>query len=250
MIKSPQQINVMSQGGKILAKVSRQLENMVRPGMATEELDKKAAHLIKSAGVQPSFLHYKGYPKNICVSVNEEVVHGIPSDRTIKNGDLVGIDLGIFYRGLHVDSAITVAVGKVDEQARKLLDSTKSALYEAIKIIKDGVSTYEIGKIIYETAKQNGVSSIKDLCGHGIGQNLQDPPSVFNFPNRKDNVILKEGMTICIEPMFSLGQPEVEIKKDKWTVVTRDRSLAAHFEHTVLVTKNGAEVLTVNDILL
>lgn len=234
----------MRQGGKILAKTLKRLEDMVAPGISDEDLDREAALMIKRAGARPSFLNYKGYPKNICVSINEEVVHGLPSGRKFQEGDLVGIDLGVLYQGLHTDAAITVGVGKIDPKAKLLMKTTKLALDEASKLVKPGVHLYEIGKKISKISESAGLSVVKDLCGHGIGRSLQEPPSILNFSDKKYDFILRPGMTICLEPMLNLGRSEIQIKKDGWTVITKDHSRSAHFEYTILVTKSGFEILT------
>lgn len=244
MIKNYHQIETMRRGGKILAKILKRLEEMVKPGVSGEDLDREAAWMIKEAGAKPSFLNYKDYHKNICVSINEEVVHGLPSERKFQNGDLIGIDLGILYQGLHTDAAITIGVGKIDPKTKLLMETTKLALDEAIKLVKPGARLYDIGRKISQIAKSAGLSVVKDLCGHGIGKNLQEPPSILNFPDKKYDFILRPGMTICLEPMLNLGRSEIQTKKDGWTVITKDHSRSAHFEHTILVAKNGFEILT------
>lgn len=247
-IKSSHEIEIMRQGGKILAKILKRLGEMVRPGISDEDLDREAALMIKRAGAKPSFLNYKGYPKSICVSVNDEVVHGLPSKRKFQGGDLVGIDLGILYppsgRGLHTDAAITVGAGNLDPKSKLLMETAKLALDEAVKLIKPGARLYDISCKISEIAKNAGLSVVKDLCGHGIGENLQEPPSILNFPDKRYDFVLRSGMTICLEPMLNLGGFGIQTKKDGWTVATKDHSRSAHFEHTILVTKTGCEVLT------
>jgi len=243
-LKNRNEIEVMRAGGKISARVLEILEKAIKPGITTESLDALAKDEILKAGGKPAFKGYGGFPANICVSINDEVVHGIPSDRIIQEGDLVGIDLGTLFRGYYTDTAITVPCGKIDAQKQKLLQVTKKALNLAIKAIRPGKRLGDIQAVIQNTIENAGFGVIRDLSGHGIGKNLQDPPSVPNFGKAGLGPVLKEGMTLAIEPMVSEGDWRVKVLADAWTVVTLDKSPSAHSEHTIVVTATGAEVLT------
>ncbi len=221
-IKTKEEIKIMRAGGKIAARVLEKLKKKILPGMTVKELDTLAEKEILKAEATPSFKNYHKYPATTCVSVNEEVVHGIPTNKIIHEGDLVGLDLGVFYKGYHTDTAVTIGVGKITPHAQKLRDITESALKKGIKAIKPGVHLGDIQEIIQKEIEKNGFGVIRDLSGHGIGKNLQESPSIPNFGKTGTGPVLKDG----------------------WTVVTADRSLAAHFEHTVAITKTGAEVLT------
>jgi len=243
-IKSKKQIEIMKEGGKIAAHILKILVKNTKPGVKTKDLEKQAREEINKAGVKPSFLGHAGYPATICVSVNDEVVHGIPSDKVIKEGDIIGIDLGILYRGYHSDTAKTVGVGKISVEKKKLLEITEKSLYEGLSLVKEGVYLGDVQNRIQKTIEKAGYSVIRDLAGHGIGKNLQEPPSIPNFGKPKTGPILKEGMVLAIEPMVSRGDWHVKILEDGWTVVTVDGSDSAHFEHTIAVKKDGFEILT------
>ncbi|OGD57327.1 type I methionyl aminopeptidase [Candidatus Berkelbacteria bacterium RBG_13_40_8] len=243
-IKTKEEIKIMRAGGKIAARVLENLKKVIKPGMTIKELDTLAEKEILKAGGIPSFKNHHKYPATTCISVNEEVVHGIPTNRIIKKGDLVGLDLGVYYRGYHSDTAITIGVGKITPEARKLRDVTEKALQRGIKAIKPELHLGDIQEIVQKTIENAGFGVIRDLSGHGIGKKLQESPSIPNFGKSGSGPVLKEGMTLAIEPMVSAGDWHVNVLKDGWTVVTADGSLAAHFEHTIAVTKNGAEILT------
>jgi methionyl aminopeptidase len=242
-IYKTEEIKVLREGGKRLASVLYQVAEMAKPGVATIELDKMAERLIREAGGEPSFKNYKTvedkipYPASLCVSINDEVVHGIPGPRKIKDGDVVSLDLGMKYKNLYTDMAITVGTGKIIEVAKKSLE-------EGIKVIKEGTRIGDIGFVIQNCAKKNGFNVVRQLVGHGVGYKPHEEPEIPNFGNRGTGEILKQGMVLAIEPMLTEGNSEVFLSSDNWTWKTKDGSLAVHFEYTVVVTKNGAEVLT------
>ncbi|MBI2677093.1 MAG: type I methionyl aminopeptidase [Candidatus Yanofskybacteria bacterium] len=250
-IKTKQQIETMADGGKILKEILQNLSLAVKPGIKTEELDKLAEELVFSwvkknpeASILSSFKGYRGYPAFICISVNDEVVHGLPSDRVIKKGDVIGLDFAVKYKGLHVDSALTVGVGEISTEAKKLIRVTKEALDVGIKEATVGNTTGDIGFAIQKYVEKNGFSVVRELVGHGIGEHLHEEPYVPNYGKKKEGETLKEGMTIAIEPMVNFGKHEVVLAKDGITYRTKDGSLSAHFEHTVVITKDGPRILT------
>lgn len=243
-IKTENEIEVMREGGKIAALILNLLAENVKPGITTKELDSIAANEIRKAGAIASFLGHAGYPASICTSLNSEVVHGIPSGRILRDGDLVGIDLGILFKGYHTDTALTVPVGKIDYPKKELLRITKKSLDEGLVIIKPGIHLGDVCHRIQKIIEGAGYSVIRDLAGHGIGRELQENPSIPNYGREASGPILKEGMVLAFEPMVSAGDWHVKILKDGWTVVTLDGSLAAHFEHTVAITRDGFEILT------
>jgi len=251
-LKNEQEIKIMRESGRLAAEVLDQLCQKTEPGITTQELDRFAEKLIRQRGAQPSFKGYKGYPAAICVSVNEEIVHGLPSQRQLKNGDVVGIDLGVFWRGFHTDVAATVIVGgKTEKEVEDLVKTTYQALYKALEATKPGNHISDISKAIFEFIEGRGFSVVKDCTGHGIGREIHEEPSVPNFityDKKTGEIILgpelKEGMVIAIEPMAALKMSEVYVKDDGWTIATKDNSYTAHFEHTVAITQNGYEVLT------
>lgn len=244
-IKTPQEIEAMRQSGKILSATLRMLENEIRDGMTTGQLDKLAEQMIRDHGAKPSFLGYQGFPASLCVSINEEIVHGIPGERVVKNGDIVGLDLGATYKGMITDSAVTVPIGQVSAQANKLLEATKKALMTGIDVVKDGVRIGDIGAVIEDVIYRAGFCVVESLCGHGVGHQVHEDPSILNYGTRGTGQMLKSGMTIAIEPCISISSKEMVLAKDDWTCLSRDGSLSAQFEHTVLVTNQGAEILTV-----
>jgi len=243
-IKTEKELEIMREGGKIAARILNLLAQKVKPGITTKELDLIAAAEIKKSGAKASFLGHAGFPASICTSINSEVVHGIPSGRILRDGDLVGIDLGILFMGYHNDTALTVPVGKIDYPKKELLNITQKSLAEALDIIRPGIHLGDIGHRIQKIVEGAGYSVIRDLAGHGIGRELQENPSIPNFGRPGSGPVLKKGMVLAIEPMVSAGDWQVKILKDGWTVVTCDGSLSAHFEHTVAVTADGHEILT------
>lgn len=245
IIKTKEEIAIMKQGGRILAEILKDVSKKIKEGMSTKDIEKLTDELISQKGAKPAFKGYNGFPSSICVSVNEEVVHGMPkADKILKNGDIVGLDLGILYQGLYTDSAITVGVGKISKQAKKLIKETRKALYLGIKQVKPGNYITDISRAVENHAHKHGFSVVHDLVGHGVGKQVHEDPKVPNFYTKSAEIKLEPGMTIAIEPMINIGRSYIEISKDGWTVITKDRELSAHFEHTVAVTEKGCEILT------
>jgi methionyl aminopeptidase len=246
-LKSKRELDRMRTAGAIVYAVLDAMEGWVRPGVRTKELDRRAESLIRSRGAEPSFLGYMGYTASICVSVNEEVVHGIPSERALKDGDLVSVDVGARYQNYHGDAARTFAVGGVSAPARRLLDDTRESLERAIGQVRPGGRLSEIARAVESVARERGYGVVRDYVGHGIGSRLHEDPQVPNFVSPEllqNDVELSEGMVLAIEPMFTLGSHKVRKLADGWTVVTSDGALSAHFEDTVAVTADGPEVFT------
>ncbi|MEM6452798.1 MAG: type I methionyl aminopeptidase [Cyanobacteria bacterium P01_D01_bin.105] len=245
-IKSASEIETMRSAAKIVATVLKEISEMTEAGMTTADLDDHAEKRIREMGATPSFKGYHGFPASICASVNNEVVHGIPRKRkVIKQGDVVKIDTGAFYEGFHGDSCITIAVGNVKPKAQRLIDAAEKALYAGIGQVKAGNTLLDIAGAIEDSVKADKFAVVEDYTGHGVGRNLHEEPAVFNFrTKRAPNVVLKPGMTLAIEPILNEGTKHTRTLKDRWTVVTLDRSLSAQWEHTVLVTEDGYEILT------
>ncbi len=249
-IKSKEEIEIMRRGGQILARVLSEVAVEVRAGVNLKKLDNLAEKLILGSDARPSFKGYKptgankAYPAALCVSLNHEVVHGVPDDRIIKEGDVVGLDLGVFYEGFHTDGAVTIGVGQISETTQKLIAVTKESLDLAIQMITPGVYWGDVAYEIKKFVEDNKFSVVRDLTGHGIGKNLQEDPFLPNFGRKGDEPLLKEGMVIAVEPMVVMGRPEVEIGLDGFVYQTRDQGLAAHFEHTLAVVKDGVDILT------
>jgi methionyl aminopeptidase len=250
-IKSSNEIALMIKAGKILAKVLEELSKFCQPGITTDEINTQADYLIRTQGALPGFFGYNGFPKSICISVNNEVVHGIPGPRIIQDGDLVSLDCGAVYEGLWADSGLTVGVGEVSVEARKLLVITQQALYAGIRAARAGNRIGDISASIQSYVEKSGFSVVRDLVGHGIGRAMHEPPQVPNFGQINTGPILKEGYGLAIEPMVNQGTHKVKTLKDGWTVVTEDGKLSAYFEHTVLVTEGEPIVTTLrNDEIL
>ena len=246
-IKSAREIELMTEAGRILAIVHDELEKALRPGMTTKEIDKLGEEVIRSYGCVPSFLNYNGYPASVCVSVNDEVVHGIPShNRIIKEGDIVSLDAGVIYKGYHSDAARTHAIGEISKAAADLIKVTEECFFEGIKYAKEGNYLFEISNAIGKYAEERGYGVVRDLCGHGIGSHLHEAPEIPNYEMNRRGPKLRAGMTLAIEPMINIGTWEVDWLDDDWTVVTRDGSLSAHYENTVLITENGPVLLTLS----
>ena len=249
ILKNIEDINKLREGGKIIASVLREAASRALPGVKTIELDMLAEKIIREAGGRPSFKNYKTpddkipYPASLCVSINEEVVHGIPGERFLKDGDIVSLDLGMEYKGFYTDAAVTVSVGNISEQAKKLIETTKEALNLGIMTVKNGAFTGDVGYAIQSFA-ENGFNVIRKLVGHGLGRKVHETPEVPNFGAKGKGEILREGEVIAIEPMITAGRHDIYLDKDLWTWKTKDGSLSAHFEHTIIVTKNGAEIIT------
>lgn len=243
-IKTPEEIKIMAEGGKILAKALKEVEKMAKAGITTLELDRAAEALILKAGAKPAFKGYDGFPYSLCVSVNDVIVHGLPSAYTLKEGDLVGLDLGVLWKGYNTDMAVTVAIGEVSFEAKRLLNVTKKALRMGIKKARAGVTTGDIGNTIQRYVEDQAFGIVRDLCGHGIGKEVHEDPQVPNYGQRHKGTKLEEGMVICIEPMLTMGGHVLKRAKDGYGFATKDGSLGAHFEHTLAITKDGAKVLT------
>ncbi len=243
-IKTSEEIKIMAEGGKILARIMKELEKQVRPGITTKELDKAAEGLVLSSGAKCSFKGYNGYPACLCTSVNEEIVHAVPSDRVLKEGDILSLDLGVFYRGYHSDMAITLPVGDISPEAQKLIKVTKESLEIGIKEIEIGGTFGDIGSAIQEYVESHGFNVVRDLCGHGIGKDLHEDPEILNYGKPGTGPKIKEGMVFCLEPMVTVGDWHIKKSKDGQGFITSDGSLSAHFEHTIAVTKTGCHVLT------
>lgn len=245
-IKSEKEIELMRESGKILASVLQELEAEIREGISTLDIDKKCSELIKKHDCIPSFLNYNGYPASICISVNEQVVHGIPNKKTIlKNGDIVSLDCGVIYKGFHSDAARTLPVGEISDNAQMLIDVTKQSFFEGIRFAKEGNHLHEISEAIQKYVEAHGFSVVRDLVGHGIGRALHEEPQIPNFAQRRRGPVLRAGMTLAIEPMVNEGRYDVYWEDDDWTVVTEDGSLSAHYENTILITGGEPELLTI-----
>lgn len=244
-VKSKREIELMKEAGRILGTVLNNLEKEIKPGMSTWQVDKIGEEMIRSYGCIPSFLGYGGFPGSICVSVNEQVVHGVPSKKKIlKEGDIVSLDAGVIYKGYHSDAARTYGVGEISPEAARLIEVTKQSFFEGIKFAKEGCHLYEISNAIAEYNEKHGYGVIRDLVGHGIGTELHEDPEVPNFRQTRRGMKLYEGMTLAIEPMVAAGGYAVKTLDDDWTTVTADNSLSAHYENTVLVTKEGPQILS------
>lgn len=244
-IKNSQEVDKLRAAALVVAKTLALLKKEIHAGISTEDLDQIARKKIEAEGAKPGFLGYRGYPATLCVSINEEVVHGIPSSkRIIKDGDIVSFDVGTIVDGFYGDAAITVAVGKVKPEHLKLIEVTEKSLNKALAVIKDGVHLGDISHAVQEFVEKEGMSVVRDFTGHGIGRNLHEDPSIPNYGSAGKGLILRSGMTLAIEPMVCLGKGDITVKKDGWTAVSSDGSYAAHFEHDVCVTDSGCEILS------
>ena len=244
-IKSAREIELMREAGRLLEIVHNELEQFIQPGISTLDIDRRGEQIIRSFGCTPNFLHYNGYPASICVSVNDEVVHGIPSKhRILQEGDIVSLDAGLIYQGFHSDAARTHAVGQISNEARQLMDVTKQCFFEGIRYAKAGCHLHDISNAIDAYAHKFGYGVVEELVGHGIGKALHEDPQIPNFHQKRRGIKLVPGMTLAIEPMINMGRCDVEWLDDDWTVVTQDGSLSAHYENTVLITEGEPEILT------
>lgn len=247
-IKTAREIDLMRHAGKLLEKVHDELAKMIKPGISTWDIDHLGEEIIRSYGCIPNFLHYNGFPASICVSVNDEVVHGIPNKRHIlKEGDIVSLDAGLIYQGYHSDAARTHAVGEISKEAEQLVKVTKESFFEGIKFAKAGNHLHEISAAIGNYAERFGYGVVRELVGHGIGTHLHEDPQIPNFACKSRGIRLQPGMTLAIEPMINIGRPEVVWLDDDWTVVTEDGTLSAHYENTVLITEGEPEILTLTN---
>ena len=245
LLKSPREIALMRAGGRILAEAMERLRTLVKPGISTLEIDREVEEFIHSCGAKPAFKGYRGFPATICASINEEVVHGIPSaQRRVKEGDIIGLDLGCVVDGYYADCALTLAVGEVPRRVQELLDVTRESLERAIAECRPPRRLGDVSRAVQSYVERHGFSVVRAFVGHGIGRALHEDPQVPNFGEPGRGPVLKPGMVLAIEPMVTMGSWEVRILEDRWTAVTQDGSLAAHFEHTVAITEHGPEVLT------
>ena len=243
-IKCDEEIKLLREAGKIVYETHQYLKKYVKAGITTKELDTLAENFILSKNATPSFKNYEGFPCTLCTSVNQEVVHGIPSNYKLKNGDIISIDIGACYKGFHGDSAWTYPVGEISEEKKYLLKHTELSLYEGIKQVKPGARIGDISNAVEEYAKKHNLGVVKELVGHGVGRSVHEDPDVPNFGKKGAGPVLREGMVIAIEPMLTLGSPDIVILDDDWTIETEDFSPSAHYEHTVAVTKDGYKILT------
>ncbi|MCQ4088837.1 type I methionyl aminopeptidase [Saccharibacillus sp. JS10] len=242
--KSEAELVLMREAGRIVAETHRILAKVIKPGVTTAELDRIADETIRSQGAVPSFKGYNGFPASICVSINEQLVHGFPSERKLREGDIVSIDVGAQYRGYHGDSAWTYPVGRISDEAQRLLDVTEGSLHAGLALVKSDVRLFTISHAIQRHIEESGMSVVREFVGHGIGQDLHEEPNIPNYGIEGRGPLLKPGMVLAIEPMVILGGRQVRTLEDQWTVVTVDGSWCAHFEHTIAVTQNGLEILT------
>ncbi len=242
--KTLKEIEIMRKGGKILAQIMERLKKKVRPNIKTIELENLAEKLISEYKVKPSFKGYNNFPFCLCTSINEEIVHGLPSQRVLKEGDILSLDLGIIYKGFHADMAVTIGVGKISFLAQRLIRVTKKALKLAIKKAKIGNTFGDIGNTIQRYVESQGFNVVRDLCGHGIGRKLHEEPQVLNYGKRHKGEKIEKGMVFCIEPMVVVGNWQIEKAPDGFCWKTKDNSLSAHFEHTIAVLEKGPEILT------
>ena len=243
-IKTEEELKVLSEGGKILAAIVKQLQGILKAGLTTKQIDSYAENIIRDYGVLPAFKGYRGFPGYVCISVNQEVVHGIPSDRVIKEGDIVSLDVGIIHKDYYVDTATTAGIGRIGPELQKLLEITLNSLYKGIEQARVNNYLSDISHAVQKYVEANRFSVVRDFVGHGIGRNLHEDPEIPNFGPPHQGPILKKGMVLAIEPMVNLGSWQTKILSDGWTVVTQDGKASAHFEHTVAITENGPKILT------
>ena len=247
VIKSAREIELMRQAGKITAGARSIARQMIEPGVSTKAINKEVFNFIKKSGAEPSFLGYHGYPASVCISVNDQVIHGIPGKRVLEGGDIVSVDMGATWKGFVGDCAGTFACGKVSDEAQKLIEVTRQSFFEGIKYARQGYRISDIGAAVQQYVEAHGFSVVREYVGHGIGAKMHEEPEVPNFGNPGHGPRLVKGMTICIEPMVNAGGAAVKVLSDGWTVVTADSSLSAHYENTVLITDGEPEILTMAD---
>ncbi|HWK11347.1 MAG TPA: type I methionyl aminopeptidase [Vicinamibacterales bacterium] len=246
--KSPAEIEKMRAANQLVARILDDLAALVQPGVSTADLDAEAEARVRAGGAEPAFKGYRGYPATLCASVNEQVVHGIPNTRPLASGDIISLDMGVKLNGYYGDSAVTVAVGTVSDEVKKLLRVTEEALERGIAQVRIGGRISDIGHAIQAHVEANGFSVVREFVGHGIGASLHEEPQIANYGDANRGPRMAEGMTFAIEPMVNMGRPSVRVLADGWTAVTRDGSLSAHFEHTVAVTKAGPDILTLRPV--
>lgn len=247
ILKSPEEVRKIERAGRIVAEVLKELREQIRPGMTTLDLDQRAEAGIRKRGGQPAFKGYRGFPATLCTSVNDEIVHGIPSKRTLQEGDIIGLDLGAIVEGYYGDAAITVAVGAIRPEVQRLVQVTRESLYRGIEQMKAGHRLSDVSHAVQTHVEAAGYSVVKDFVGHGIGQALHEEPQLPNFGKPGQGPRLRFGMVLAIEPMVNMGKDGVRVLDDHWTAVTEDGSLSAHFEHTVAITESGPVILTSNN---
>lgn len=246
VLKTGRELSIMREACKISAQALKLIGEAIEPGVTTAELDRIAESFIRSCGATPNFKGYNGYPATACISINNEVIHGIPTaKRKIQNGDIVSVDLGALFEGYHGDNAATFACGDVSEEAKRLMDATRESLFEGIKMARAGGRIGDISNAIQSYVEARGYSVVRDFVGHGVGTSLHEAPEVPNFGIAGRGVRLMPGMTLAIEPMINVGKPQVKIMPDGWTVLTQDGSLSAHFEHTIAITADGPQIMTI-----
>ena len=243
-IKSDEEIKLLRIAGNIVYKTHQYLKSYIKEGITTKELDRLGEEFIRSQGATPSFKGYEGFPTALCISINDEVVHGFPSDRKLKNGDIVTLDIGACYKGYHGDSGWTYAVGEISEENKYLMEHTEKALFEGLAQIKPGNRIGDISAAIQKYAEDHNLGIVKELCGHGVGTDVHEDPNVPNYGKKNTGPRLRKGMVIAVEPMLTLGSPNIYLDDNNWTVITRDGKNAGHYEHTIAVTENGYEILT------
>ncbi len=244
-IKSAREIELMREAGKILGTVHNEMEDKIKAGMSAFEIDQMAEKIIRGYGCDPSFLGYNGFPGSVCISINDEVVHGLPEkDKIVKDGDIVSLDMGVIYKGYQSDAARTIAIGQIDPEVQKLMDVTKESFFVGIEQARDGNHLFDISAAIGDYAESFGYGVVRDLVGHGIGQEMHEDPTIPNFRQKRKGMKIREGMTFAIEPMINMGRPEICQLDDGWTIVTDDGSMSAHYENTILITDGEPEILS------
>ena len=244
-IKSAREIELMREAGKILGTAHNEMEDQIKAGMSAFEIDQIAEKIIRGYGCEPSFLGYNGFPGSVCISINDEVVHGLPEkDKIVKDGDIVSLDMGVIYHGYQSDAARTIAIGEVSEEAKELMRVTKESFFVGIEKARDGNHLFDISAAIGDYAESFGYGVVRDLVGHGIGQEMHEDPTIPNFRQKRRGMKIREGMTFAIEPMINIGRPEIAQLEDGWTIVTDDGTLSAHYENTILITEKEPEILT------
>ncbi len=244
LIKTSSEIIKIKKSARILSGIMKELRMLVRPGISTEELNQIAEEMIRSKGAQPSFKNYRDFPAALCVSINETVVHGLPDDKKIKQGDIVSLDLGVFYKGFHADMAITIPIDPIDDSSRRLICITEEALMKGIEAVRAGGYLGDVGYAISHYIWGAGFDVVRELCGHGIGKSIHEDPDILNFGKKGEGLMIRPGMVFCIEPIATIGRGKVRLSDDKLSYVTEDGSRSAHFEHTVAVTDMRVEILT------
>jgi len=244
VLKSPSELDQMRAAGAVVASVHERLRGLAVPGITTRELDSAAYEMITSAGGTPSFLNYRGYPASVCASINDEILHGIPNDRVLQNGDILSLDLGVYLDGFHGDAAVTIPVGIVEPRVLELIETAEACFWAGFRALRAGGRIGDAGSVIQDLAESRGFGVVRDYAGHGVGRRMHEEPTVPNYGRRGSGSLLRVGMTFALEPMLTLGSHQTRVLPDNWTVVTVDGSPAAHYEHTVAITEDGPLILT------